>query len=83
VIESFIAVRLELFNRLQGFDEQFFMFHEGPDLSERLRKIGYKTYFVHNAVVTMLEGHVHSPAKRKKMFRTSTWRYYRKHYFHF
>ncbi|MEK7178206.1 MAG: glycosyltransferase, partial [Patescibacteria group bacterium] len=83
VIESFIAVRLELLRQVGGFDEQFFMFHEGPDLSERLRKIGYKTYFVHNAMVTMLEGHAHSPAKRKKMFRTSTWRYYRKHYFHF
>lgn len=82
VVESFIAVRLELFNQLRGFDEQFFMFHEGPDLSERLRKIGYKTYFVHNAVVTMSEGHTHSLAKRKKIFRASTWRYYRKHYFH-
>ena len=83
VIESFIAVRIEPFKRVRGFDEQFFMFHEGPDLSERFRKIGYKTYFVHNALVTMLEGHSHSLAKRKKMFHTSTWRYYRKHYFHF
>lgn len=83
VIESFIAVRLELFIQVHGFDEQFFMFHEGPDLSDRLREIGYQTYFVHNALVTMLEGHVHSLAKRKKMFRTSTWRYYKKHYFHF
>lgn len=82
VIESFIAVCLEPFRRVRGFDEQFFMFHEGPDLSERLRKIGYKTYFVHNAVATMLEGHTHSPAKRKKMFYVSMWRYYRKHYFH-
>ena len=83
VIESFIAVRIEPFRRVEGFDEQFFMFHEGPDLFERFRKIDYKTYFVHNAAVTVLEGHTYSPAKRKKMFQTSTWRYYRKHYFHF
>ncbi len=83
VIESFIAIRLALFRQVGGFDEHFFMFYEGPDLSERFRKIGYRTYFVHNAAVTMLEGHTHSSVKRKKIFRASTWRYYRKHYFHF
>ena len=80
VAESFMAVGTDLFKRLGGFDEKFFMYFEGPDLSSRARKLGYKTYFVHDAVVDILNGHTHLE-ERNKFFRRSMLRYYLKHYF--
>lgn len=79
IIESFIAVRKDLFERLGGFDEDYFMFGEGPDLSIRMRKTGYKTYFVHNAVVNTLEGHTHSRWERKIWLVASFWKLLIKH----
>ena len=65
VAEGFIAVRKELFDVIGGFDEWFFMTGEGPDLSERMRKRGFKTYFVKDAVVDLRESHTHPRWKRK------------------
>jgi len=79
IIESFIAVRKNVFEELKGFDEDFFMFGEGPDLSERMRKIWLKTYFVHDAVVDMLEGHTHPQWKRKMWSLLQFPKFYRKH----
>lgn len=80
VIESFMAVRTRLFRQVGGFDEKFFMFFEGPDLSRRLRTQGFHTYFVHDAVVFMKEGHTHTPKFRKNVFRKSMRYFYWKHY---
>lgn len=80
VIESFHAILRDVFERIKGFDENFFMFFEGPDLSERLRQQHLKTYFVCDAVVDMLEGHTHSPFKRRRLFYSSMLRYYFKHH---
>lgn len=78
VAEGFNAIKRELFERVGGFDERIFMSHEGPELSDRLRAIGYKTYFVHNAVVDILESHSHSYWKRMKFFYSALWYYRRK-----
>ncbi|OGF69542.1 hypothetical protein A3H65_01130 [Candidatus Giovannonibacteria bacterium RIFCSPLOWO2_02_FULL_45_14] len=79
IIESFIAVRRDLFEKLGGFDEDYFMFGEGPDLSERMRKEGYKTYFVHDATVNMLEGHTHPKWKRRIWLWSASWKFFVKH----
>lgn len=81
IIESFIAVRKDLFEKLNGFDEDYFMFGEGPDLSERMRKIGFKTYFVNDAIVVKLDGHTHSKWKRKIWHLASILRFWLKHGF--
>lgn len=81
VIEGFNAVRRDIFEKTNGFDEDYFMFFEGPDLSARLRKAGYETYFVHDSVADNLGGHTHTPKKRQKWFYKSMARYYKKHYF--
>lgn len=80
VIESFNAIRRDVFERIRGFDENFFMFFEGPDLSERLRHLHLKTYFVCDAVVDMLEGHTHSSLRRWRLFYSSKLRYCFKHH---
>lgn len=81
IIESFIAVKRDLFERLGGFDADYFMFGEGPDLSKRMQKVGFKTYFVHTATVDMLEGHTHPAWKRKIWLWLSAWKFYWKHGF--
>lgn len=80
IIESFIVVPRKLFEELGGFDEEYFMFFEGPDLSERMLQKGYRTYFVHDAVVDVLDGHVHSHKLRGSHWRESSRRFYTKYF---
>jgi GT2 family glycosyltransferase len=80
IIESFIAVPRHLFEKVGGFDDEYFMFFEGPDLSERLRNAGYLTYFVPDAVVDVLEGHTHSHKLRRGYWKRSSSRFLRKHF---
>ncbi|BAK78313.1 glycosyl transferase, family 2 [Pseudogulbenkiania sp. NH8B] len=47
----FMALRTESFRKLNGFDEQFFMYMEDIDLSRRLAAIG-KVIYLPDAVVT-------------------------------
>lgn len=42
---GFMVVRRELFSKLNGFDESFFMYIEDMELCYRARKAGYDTYF--------------------------------------
>jgi GT2 family glycosyltransferase len=46
------AIRAELFRRLGGFDERFFMYLEDTDLSWRARVAGYRCRYVAGSVVT-------------------------------
>ena len=81
VRESFFLVPLDIFKKVGGFDERFFMFFEGPDLSERLMRLGYKTYFCDAAKAVILENHTHSRLWRKVMFNLSWSRFHLKHLF--
>lgn len=45
------AMRRELFEKLQGFDEQIFMYAEDVDLSWRIRSFGYTLKYVPKAVI--------------------------------
>lgn len=42
---GFMLIRHDLFKKLGGFDEHFFMYVEDMDLCWRAKKMGYKTYF--------------------------------------
>lgn len=81
VVESFNAIPRKLFEEIGGFDEEYFMFFEGPDLSKRLLRKGHKTYFVHDSVVDMLDSHAHTDKKRQDMWRRGSIIYFMKHYF--
>jgi GT2 family glycosyltransferase len=39
---AFVAVRRAVFERLQGFDERFFLYHEDVDFGRRARRAGYR-----------------------------------------
>lgn len=82
VAEGCNIVRKELFEKIGGFDERFFMSHEGLDLCRRIRKKGYKIYFNPDVEVELLDGHTHTPQQRKKWLRKSQLLYYKKYWFH-
>jgi N-acetylglucosaminyl-diphospho-decaprenol L-rhamnosyltransferase len=46
-----MVIRREAFERVGGFDEGFFMYHEETDLCRRLADIGYETHYVPTVTV--------------------------------
>src|SRR5262245_12437770 len=53
---AFLMVRRDVFERLNGFDEDFFMYGEDIDLSVRILKLGYKNYYLGKVEITHLKG---------------------------
>ena len=53
---AFMMIRAEVFKKVNGFDEDFFMYGEDIDLSLRINKAGYKNYYLGNIGVTHLKG---------------------------
>ena len=51
VIGAFYLVRRELFVRLGGFDERYFLYYEEVDFALRARQLGAATYFLKEARV--------------------------------
>lgn len=50
------AVRREVWERVGGFDEDFFLWYEDVDLARRLRDIGLRNYVTGDATVEHVEG---------------------------
>jgi N-acetylglucosaminyl-diphospho-decaprenol L-rhamnosyltransferase len=46
VMGAFYLIRNEIFQSLQGFDESFFVYFEDLDLSYRVHKLGWSSYFL-------------------------------------
>jgi N-acetylglucosaminyl-diphospho-decaprenol L-rhamnosyltransferase len=42
---AFLMIRQEIFKKVEGFDEKYFMYKEEEDLCLRVRKIGHKVYY--------------------------------------
>ena len=53
---AFMMIRAEVFKKVNGFDEDFFMYGEDIDLSLRINKAGYKNYYLGNIGVTHFKG---------------------------
>jgi len=53
---AFMMIRRYVFEKVNGFDEQFFMYGEDIDLSLRIDQSGYKNYYLGNINVTHLKG---------------------------
>jgi N-acetylglucosaminyl-diphospho-decaprenol L-rhamnosyltransferase len=56
VIGACMLVRKSIIDSVGGFDERFFMYSEETDWQYRIRKAGWKIWFVHDAEVTHLGG---------------------------
>jgi O-antigen biosynthesis protein len=53
---SFMMIRKEVYEKVGGFDEQFFMYGEDLDLCYRVQKSGFKVYYVHSTQVIHYKG---------------------------
>lgn len=53
---AFIMVRREVLNKLNGFDETFFMYGEDVDLSYRVQQSGYKNYYLSETSIIHFKG---------------------------
>jgi len=49
VIGAFFLVRRQLFDKLDGFDERFFVYLEDVDFSYRAKQLGYSSYYLTSA----------------------------------
>lgn len=79
VIEMGFMTRRPLFERLNGLDESFIMFYEGPDYCRRVRDAGYEVWYTPESSVHHLGGHSHSSEIRQEFFDNSRIRYYEKY----
>jgi GT2 family glycosyltransferase len=53
---SFMMIRKEVYEKVGGFDEQFFMYGEDLDLCYRVQKSGFKVFYVHTTQVIHYKG---------------------------
>jgi O-antigen biosynthesis protein len=53
---SFMMMRKEVYQKVGGFDEQFFMYGEDLDLCYRIQKSGFKVYYVHSTQIIHYKG---------------------------
>ena len=73
-----LAIRRDVFQRLRGFDEAFFMYFEDKDLCARARDAGYEVWFEPAAEIVHQRGGSASP-RMARIYRESQLRYYRLH----
>jgi GT2 family glycosyltransferase len=53
---SFMMIRRELYEKIGGLDEQFFMYGEDLDWCYRTQKAGFKVYYVHSTQIIHYKG---------------------------
>jgi len=53
---SFMMMKKEAYQKVGGFDEQFFMYGEDLDLCYRVQQNGYKVYYVHDTQIIHYKG---------------------------
>ncbi len=82
VVEGCFITRKSVFDKLNGFDEKFFIGHESPDLCLRARNIGHNVYFYPEAQTDDLGNHTHTSIKRRLWLFKGEYYFYKKHYFY-
>jgi GT2 family glycosyltransferase len=75
---SCLMVRRDLFERLGGFDEGYFLYWEDADLAWRARQLGYRATYLPLVAVTHTGGRsaAHNPGLAIREFHRSALRYF-------
>lgn len=78
---SCFLIQKSIFEKVGGFDENFFLFFEESDLCKRVKELGHKIYMIPSSKVI----HLHKKStpktpKIKMIFRKSRFYYFRKHF---
>ncbi len=79
---AFLMARKSLLLRLNGFDEDFFMYGEDIDLSYRMQQAGYKNFYLGDNTIIHFKGESTQKGKRAyvKNFYNAMEIFVRKHY---
>jgi len=82
VIGAFFFVRSHVFERLNGFDERFFVYFEEVDFSVRAKRLGWPSVYFAGAKAFHLGGGVSQQVKAQRLFysRRSRLQYIWKHF---
>ncbi len=76
-----ILVKKDIFKKVNGFDEKFFLFFEENDLCKRVKKVGSKVVFYPDAEIIHFGGKSMAEFNEKdKVFKQSRFKYFKKHY---
>ncbi|MDD2646404.1 MAG: glycosyltransferase family 2 protein [Patescibacteria group bacterium] len=76
-----LAIRRKIFEQINGFDENFFMYFEDRDLCRRVKNLGYKIIVLITTKIIHLGGQsLTSDKKRKTLYYQSQNYYWQKHY---
>ncbi len=75
-----LMIRRSLFEEIEGFDEEFFMYLEDDDLCKRLADKGYKNAVLSTAKIIHLEGKSSTNKQKKKWYYNSQDYFWKKHY---
>ena len=74
-------IKKKLFEKLGGFDKNFFLYFEESDLCKRIREAGYKLYILPKAKLTHFWAVSTPPSEFiSKVFRESRFYYFRKNF---
>jgi len=68
VIGAFFMVKREIFEKLNGFDERYFVYYEELDFSKRVHALGYKTLYVTESQAYHKGGGTSEQVKAKRLF---------------
>ena len=75
-----LMTRRKLFEKLGGFDENFFMYIEDDDLCRRAQNLGYKNAVLTTARLIHYEGQSSTSNEKKEFYYKSQNYYWQKHY---
>jgi N-acetylglucosaminyl-diphospho-decaprenol L-rhamnosyltransferase len=56
LVGAVLAIRMDAFREVGGFDEDYFFYHEETDLQYRMRRAGWEAWFVPSSEVVHIEG---------------------------
>lgn len=78
---AFMLMRRNLFNQLNGFDEDYFMYGEDIDLSYRIRRAGFRNHYLGNLGIIHFKGESSlRESSHLQHFYGALEIYYRKHF---
>jgi hypothetical protein len=68
IIGAFFMVRKKLYDKLNGFDERFFVYYEEVDFSLRAKLLGYSSYYLNNVTAFHRCGGCSDSVKSERLF---------------
>ena len=84
VMGSYYLIRRGIFNKLNGYDENFFVYYEDLDLALRTKELGFYSYYFTDAKVFHQGGGTTESYKAKRLFYNNRSKlYYAKKHFNY